>query len=106
LASQWEITLPELVLELVLIERQEILFARGTKSIFMINSLQGGLIRQISFEGARINSIFVFNQNSTLVQIYGTDENQLIIYSGARRVWSTSTDCEIIGKILISKGIC
>jgi len=97
LATQWELHLPELIMEMALLEKRELLFVRGTKSVFMVNPVQGQILRQINVEGVRITTMHVFDNASTIMQLYGTDENQIIIYSGARRVWSTSADCELIG---------
>lgn len=97
LVSQWELHLPELILELELLEQRQILFVRGTTSVFMVNPVQGQILRQISVEGVRITTLHVFDNESTIMQLYGTEDNHIIIYSGARRVWSTSADCQLIG---------
>ena len=97
LVHQWELYLPELILDMQILDEKDVVFILGTTSVFMASPSQGQMIRQINVEGVRIRAMHVFVNSSSIMQLYATAENQIIIYSGARRVWSSSANCDIIG---------
>ena len=97
LTSQWEARIPEIVLELVQINSRNIIFVRGPTSAYMLDSNDGTVSRQISFEGCRLTAMHIFENEGNIVQVFGTDENQIFVYNGAKRVWASSSDSDILG---------
>jgi len=95
-ASQWSTALPELVLDLVLVESKATLFALGTQSVFIIRIDNGQVARHVHLEGVRIRAMEPYvTESGSLMQLYATECDELIVYKGTQRVWSCSTNMDV-----------
>jgi hypothetical protein len=95
--SQWECQLPELITDIVLIDDKSTLLCKGTQSVFLVSADSGHLLRQVQLEGIRIRSMLIYQYQNSLMQIYLSENNKLLIYRGTKKLWSTGTNMEVIG---------
>jgi hypothetical protein len=73
------------------------LLCKGTQSVFLVSADSGHLLRQVQLEGIRIRSMLIYQYQNSLMQIYLSENNKLLIYRGTKKLWSTGTNMEVIG---------
>ena len=54
IAFQWECDLPELIIEMNLVDTKSTLFCSGTHSVYLVSAESGQVLTQVQIEGNRM----------------------------------------------------
>jgi len=97
-SPDWVYSGIELIQDAVTIDTRKLslIFALGSSKVVVINAADGSLVRSVKKEGVRLTAMNIYETRKGLVQIYSTEERQLLIYLDTRKVWSTCVNCDVI----------
>ncbi|CBY40929.1 unnamed protein product [Oikopleura dioica] len=97
-SPEWIYSGIEVIQDAVTIDTKNLslIFALGSSKVAVINAADGSLVRSVKKEGVRLTAMNIYETRKGLVQIYSTEERQLMIYLDTRKVWSACVNCDVI----------